>query len=182
MDLPSNHQDEIVSRIGVKVVSYFRGSCNVYLVEKNDTFYVLKMADTSLYEKWPQRHIVKESRALRILNKMGVSGIPKRYGFFANDHAYAIMKEYIPGHSLEGTSLDSQQENQLREIINEIHKANVANLELEKRNIVISLSGMPYIVDLGTARTKSRTTFYKKRDIQKLEELVNPSLIKTAVR
>lgn len=62
---------------------------------------------------------------------------------------YAIAREFIPGHPLApGELLDGSFFDQLRELLAEIHRHNVAYVDLHKReNILVGDDGDPYLFD-----------------------------------
>jgi len=139
--------------------SSFRGTTSVYEVRKDDSVYVLKMADL-LYNNGSQQ-IQTERRALSIAKDFeGITHLVHDYGDVGQ--FTAILKEYEEGEDLRTLSLleniipkDAVEglKKQVEEIVRNFHQSGVAILDLGEYNFVVSPDFRKItLVDLGACR------------------------------
>lgn len=185
----------LIKNLGFKTVSRLTpASCVVYQVKDMKRYRIIKFSAPS--DKWTLRHILKENEALK--RAQGIDGIVQRIEFYDQrklcqlDSPYGdvvgLLKEYIPGKTLEQIKdsairlpkafiTGSENQKMLESAVKELHQRGIAYLDLTPRNIIISQSKKPYIIDPGTAILKeevSKIRFLKEkqRDLKCLEWLL----------
>ncbi|HUK55493.1 MAG TPA: hypothetical protein VLY20_02410 [Nitrospiria bacterium] len=96
-----------------------------------------------------------EARMYRKL--AGLQGIPRYYGKLDR---YALAIEYIEGRNaskFKTGELSHDFFHRLKQIVDSVHERNVVLCDLRnKKNIMISKSGEPYLIDLATAFERGR--------------------------
>lgn len=176
----------LIGNLGFKVISrLFPASCIVYQVKDLRDYRIIKFSKHS--DKWTLDHLLKENEILR--RAEGIDGVAQRIKFYNQnkirqlglpwDDVVGLLKEYIPGKTLEQIkdsairlpkAIITGNENQtiLESAVKELHERGIAYLDLMPRNIIISPSKKPYITDPGTAILKeevSKTEFLKRKEL-----------------
>ena len=127
-------------------------------------------------------HVITENRVLDMVS--GVDGIVEKISFHelektADKKLVALVKKYVEGKDLFDAFLYKVSDpNVLTSAVNALHRCGVANLDLFSGNIVIDLSGKPWLIDFGFCVfrediTKRRFINYKDKDLRSLENNVN---------
>lgn len=116
--------------------------------------------------------IAQEVKAYQRL--IGVKGIPQ---FFSRPNAYSLVIEYIEGdrlpHRKERHKLPQDFFQKLAGLIDQMHRRGVAHGDLRKKNIFLSPTGEPYILDFATAICLREKSSWLKRMIFKKACLID---------
>lgn len=181
--------------------------CSTYLVKENERLQVAKVPNPYQTEKIEpdeggrylsvgnkQAHILEEFDRLGRLSHINVVPNPIRlyyernklksllFSFIPVEEANAtrevvLFKEYIEGETLNDNNCNTQVQQRLEETLREIHRCGVTHIDFHRDNIIVSPSGVPYIIDFGNTHTwdlESRRTKYfskhQKLDFEMLEK------------
>lgn len=134
-------------------------------VFKNDFFAV-----TALYEGSAGRVVLKVQRQARFLlmplgwlgrllaareyaaleHLLALEGVPRPLGRWGRT---GVVREYVEGHPLApGERVSDDYHNQLRALIEAIHRRRMAYVDLEKcENVLVGDDGRPYLIDFQIA-------------------------------
>lgn len=96
----------------------------------------------------------------------GVAGIPRSLGPVRVDGQVlpnAIAREFIAGHALaQGEQVDDAFFPRLRFLLAEVHRREVAHVDLHKReNILVASDGRPYLIDFQISFAVPRMPFVR---------------------
>ncbi len=140
------------------------------LVSSQDSLYVLKT-------RAHPREIESEALALQQLSSVSrVANLKRDYGEVLGFRT--ILKEYVPG--VPFTELSREERSQhlpsLLSLIEEIHGAGVAIIDLTPQNVLLGEDGRPYLFDFNMARSypqvqDSRLTVAKEHDLRMLSRI-----------
>ncbi len=132
----------------------------VYKVAEEDKLRSIKIADaTDMLEIFED--VQKENEALQKTSE--ISGVVKLVSFYEKTYAgvplRAIVRKYVKGKVLfDGRThfqeLKKNQQAMLESTVRALHKKGIASLDIMGRNVVLASSGVPYLIDFGTARLR----------------------------
>lgn len=152
----------------------FPASAGVYLVKQNGQHYIFKTA-----HKGHEFVINNLETEIRILEKIkdNVKGVTHLIRSYDNPRIkyLSLLREYKKG-TLPLEWNGEKQYEYLKETIRLIHEIGFVGLEIYPRNILKSVDGNPYIVDLGSGKFEQevdKENFYKL----KLEDLKNLDIL-----
>ena len=127
-------------------VAEFDGSCLVYLVERQESLFVLKMAP--LHDEWGvgytariKDHLTREQEVLeRVKGLRRVADLEQVYT--PSYDAIALLKKYVEGDALSGRISNPTTKKQLEGTVCGLHGRGISNLDLERpENVIISPDG-----------------------------------------
>lgn len=181
----------IIRKLGLKAIQSLTGaSCKVYKVKDIQGYKVIKFSD----DLWTFDHVSKENKMLEMAKE--IDGITHKIKFYdtyklrqlgLTEDTVALLKEYIQGEAMDDINTKnypslkpiitgSENQKSLELTVKALHELGIANLDLVPRNVVISASMKPYIIDLGLAILKedSEKRFIegKENDLECLESLL----------
>jgi serine/threonine protein kinase len=139
-------------------------TCKNYKVEQNGKYFTAKVAERSEKESYFQ--VIKEYSSLCRLAIIPNTArlcdlyygeseylmVPK--SAFSqtnvNPDLAIIIKDFIPGETIEDKKLDLAQKIILSKTVLKIHEKGICNLDLRPNNVVVSnLNNQPYLFDFG---------------------------------
>ena len=126
--------------------------------------------------------ISREVRAYRHLE--GIPGIPR---FICQPDSDSFLMEYIEGQSLacykKKTPPTPAVFTALSELVERMHQRGVAHGDLHKRNILVSSTDIPYILDFATSLCiTEKTGWLKKALFRKMCRIDRLAILKIKVR
>jgi tRNA A-37 threonylcarbamoyl transferase component Bud32 len=156
-DIPSR---ELVRQIDANlkfVNSFTPASTQVFLVNRTDGYYVLKLADKRKHPLEPHyrkqsrlKHLSQEERILREL--AAVEGITHLIRKYDSPTHVALLKEFCEGRpTYKSTSLTDYRA--LKQKIMEIHSHGIAGLDIRHSNFIkdpYQDAQSPVMIDFGT--------------------------------
>ena len=151
----------------------------IYKVGFNKGIYILKLSNSSLEDE--RKHYSREVAALQVARGMdGVTQLVRDYDLVEIDSGkyYAILKEYFVGRDLrQDGATNPKIEDQLRQIIYDLHLRGIVHMDLWPQNIVVSHDRTAAkIVDLGKClinqKSGKRLDRLMQRDFDNLECLL----------
>ncbi|MEK6900269.1 MAG: hypothetical protein AABX05_04040 [Nanoarchaeota archaeon] len=162
------------------------GSNFVYLISKNQELAVLKIAARfkgQAVGAWEYRQVVRENKVLD--HTLGMPNIVNKHSYHSKKikgHlVIALVRDYIEGEPLQKfgghkKKINTLQQKTIEDTVRLLHKGGCAFLDLAGWNIIINKQGIPYFIDLGTARLRNKTSqshydFLVQRDLVRLDEL-----------
>jgi casein kinase II subunit alpha len=170
---------ELVNKIDPEL-TFVRSLYNfgdVYEVEKNNRHFVLKIFDKN--NKKDIEHVLTEKKALDLAKDVnGITHLVKDYGLVENKYL-PLLKEYIEGENLSylgKKSLNNNLKNQLKSVLDDLHAAGIAHLDILEKNIVVSSDFSEIkLVDLGCCKFKDEIVWwdFESYKITDREELRN---------
>ncbi len=143
----------------------------VYKVEKNNSFYILKIFNAK--KKWENNQLITESKVLKKADKnKGVTHLIRDYGHVGG--YVAILKEFAEGKRLLDIKNKLNNKNkkriktQLEKTIKDLHSKGIVGIEINDTNVIV-LDGLETkIIDLGYCKFKSNFNHAYQFEVEKV--------------
>jgi len=126
------------------------GACPIFKASRDGLLVTVKFGNSSY--KWGYDHVITENK---VLDRMrGVEGIVEKKSFHELEHVLeherlvALVRHYIEGEGINDHE-GGFDGNVLINAVNALHENGIARLDLWETNIIIGLTGKPYLIDLG---------------------------------
>ena len=167
------YYENVIEGYGFRTIKQLGpSSCYVYkTIDTNNgnQIRIVKIAEERI-DSWGYEHIAKENSILIEANY--ITGVAKRVKCIYDDQmSYAkfilLVKEFIEGKMLEKSRIENKLQKKIENIVKELHKEGIANLEICSRNIIINKSKEPYLIDLGSCMLKEDLDKYEFKEYQK---------------
>ena len=127
-------------------------------------YLIVKQPMGSILARWFRRRMIR--REYRVyLRLAGIAGIPKCYGLEGGDR---LLLEFIEGHPLKLSSGELEDRESFFDaflkLLQTSHLAGVAHADLKrKENILVTPTGLPYLIDFGSALTCAEDSNFLRR-------------------
>lgn len=149
---------------------HFNNVRPIYKVEKNSSFYILKIFNAE--RKWENNHLTIEARVLKKTDKNnGVTHLIRDYGHVKG--YVAILKEFAEGERLLDIKNKLNDKNkrrikaQLKETVRDLHSKGIVGIEINDTNVIVLDGLKTKIIDLGYCKFESDFKYVYQFEVEK---------------
>jgi len=162
---------QLMEELNFKMIERLSPSSTwVYKVEEKKKIRTIKIADTTDIPG-VFGHVLRENVILQKAG--GIPGVVQQVSFhervYKRIRLIGLVREYVDGEVLHydgEVRLNKNQQPMLEATVRALHEMRIVDLDIKGSNIVIEKSGVPYLIDLGTAKI-CPTADYTSEDIRR---------------